>query len=291
MIRIFVVGYQRSGTTLLQSLLGAHDVLATFSESRLFKRAFRYWRLYRPLHKRRGPIAPRVDEFLRENGLQALCESEAVRPFQAIDKRRWVRGIELAEEILSLFDRITIVQNKSGWIEKTPQHLYYCDLIAAAAPMAHFVHIARLGEDAVASLVVSGPKWQGYEYASPIRSARLWNSELKRSLRYADNPQHHFVTYEDLTESPLSEVKRLFTELGVPPDPHVFDRYRDVAKQVVLPEETWKALNVQSIQRRSTFTEVFNETERSRVLNVLNAKLYERFRQLSRSGSKFSPPS
>ena len=104
MIRIFIVGYQRSGTTLLQSLLGAHDMLSTFSESHLFKKAFRTWRMYRPLYKRRGPITQKIEEFLQKNGLQALCESDAVRSLQAIDKRRWVRGIELAKAILSRRD-------------------------------------------------------------------------------------------------------------------------------------------------------------------------------------------
>lgn len=289
MIRIFIIGYQRSGTTLLQSLLGAHDMFSTFSESQLFKKAFRPWRIYRPFYKRRGTITQKVERFLRNNGFQILIESDSVRSLKAIDKRRWVREVELAKAILTLFDQIAITQKKSGWIEKTPQHLYYCDLIAKAAPMTKFIHIARLGEDAVASLVVNGPKWKhGDIYASPIFSARLWNTELKRSLRYAQNPQHHFVTYEDLTEHPYSEVKRLFTELGITTDPYVFDRYREIARQVVLPEETWKALNVQSIQKRSTFTEVFNETERSKVQNVLNASLYKRFRQLTRSYLKIN---
>jgi len=292
MIRIFIVGYQRSGTTLLQSLLGAHDMLATFSESHLFKAAFRTWRVYRPVYKRRGPITPKVEKFLHENGLQALGKSDAARALQAIDTRKWVSGIELAEAILTLFDQIAIFQEKPGWLEKTPQHLYYCDLIAAAAPTAHFVHIARQGEDAVASLVVHGPKWKnGHIYASPIRSARLWNTELKRSLKYANHPQHHFVTYEDLTEQTKSEVNRLVGELGLPPNPHLFERYQNIARHVVLPEESWKALNDQSIQKRSTAREVFKESERVKVQEVLNLDLYEWFRQLARGGREFPPES
>ena len=284
MIRIFIVGYQRSGTTLLQSLLGAHDMLSTFSESHLFKKAFRTWRMYRPLYKRRGPITQKIEEFLQRNGLQALSESDAVRSLQAIDKRRWVRGIELAKAILTLFDQIAIAQNKSGWIEKTPQHLYYCDLIAAAEPMTKFIHIARLGEDAVASLVVNGPKWKnGDIYASPIFSARLWNTELKRSLRYAQHQQHHFVTYEDLTQNSIVEVNRLVAELGLPPDPDLFDRYPDIARRVVQPEESWKALNVKPIQKRSTVMEVFSESERAKIKKVLDVGLYERFRRIAGS--------
>jgi Sulfotransferase family len=286
MTRIFVVGFPRSGTTLLQSLVGAHEALTTFSESHLFKLAFLPWRMYRPWHKRRNPITPRVEDFLRENGLQALGASDAARSLAALDKRRGGRGVELAKAIVSLFDQIAIAENKSGWLEKTPHHLYYCDLITKASPDAHFVHIARQGEDAVASIVSVGPKWENGIFASPTYSARCWNEVMKRSLRYAKYPYHHFVTYEDLTMRPEIAVNRLVAGLGLPPDPNLLDRYRDVAQRVALPTEPWKALNDQPIQKRSTFNEVFNEVQRATVQGVLNPELYERFRQLAGSCRK-----
>jgi len=141
--------------------------------------------------------------------------------------------------------------------------------------------VCRPGEDAVASIVTVGPDWEGGVFASPTYSARCWNEAMKQSLRYAEHSHHQFVTYEDLTERPEIEVDRLLAELGLPPDPHLLNRYHDVAQRVVLPNEPWKALNDQPIQKRSTFNEVFNEIERSKVQRILNPELYERFRQLA----------
>jgi hypothetical protein len=92
MHRIFIVGYPRSGTTLLQSLLGAHKALATFTESELFVRALRPWRYYRPFHLRRGPIVSRATEFLRNNRSEDLVQSEALQRLKRSGQQKVGKG-------------------------------------------------------------------------------------------------------------------------------------------------------------------------------------------------------
>ncbi len=288
MHRIFIVGYPRSGTTLLQSLIGSHCALTTFTESSLFIRALRPWRYYRPLHLRRDPIGLAAEEFLRENRLDHLVYLEALKELKKLDKKRWVKGIDVAGAIVNLIDQIGLSRHKSGWLEKSPRHLYYCALISESAPNAQFIHIARDGREAVASYVVAAPSWvSGPKSVTPASSARLWNAEIKRSLRYAKHPMHHFVTYEGLVQRLENETDSLVEQLGLSHDSGLLSRYQDTAKLAVRPDETWKSMNVQKIQQQSTFKQVLSAKDRDKVEQILNPGLYEQFKrviQIKRGG-------
>jgi hypothetical protein len=213
--------------------------------------------------------------------LEDPIHSEALQKLKGLDKKKWVRGSDIARAIVNLFDQTGVLQGKFGWLEKSPRNLYYCSLISVSAPDARFVHIARNGRDAVASYVSAAPKWKdGPRWVSPARSARLWNAEMKRSLRYAKHPMHHFVTYEDLVHRPEKEINLLVEQIGLSYDPGLLNRYQETAKRIVRPDETWKQLNVKRIQKRSTFNQVLSARQREKVERILNPRLYEQFKRV-----------
>jgi hypothetical protein len=252
-----------------------------FDQISVLLRALRPWRCHQPFHLRRGLIASSATEFLRNHRLEDLVQSEALQRLKDLDNKRWVKGLDIARAIVNLFDQISVLQGKFGWVEKTPRNLYYCDLISESAPDARFVHIARNGRDAVASYVAAAPKWTiGPRWISPARSARLWNADMKRSLRYAKHPMHHLVTYEDLAQRPEKVINRLVEQLSLPFDLGLLSRYQETAKRVVRPDETWKQLNVKGIQKQSTFNQVLNGKERDKVERILNPRLYEQFKRV-----------
>ena len=141
--RIFLVGCARSGTTLLQSLLGAHPQIATFPETHFFQRAVPGRRLARliGLSSRYAPI--QVHQFLLEAGRLNL---EPLYPGRSHSLRRCTTAF------IRILDAIAQEQNRSIWLEKTPGHLYHIETIEALVPQTKFIHLIRAGHDVTASL-------------------------------------------------------------------------------------------------------------------------------------------
>ena len=140
--RFFLVGCPRSGTTLLQSMLATHSQIASFPESHLLLVSSRT-RRGRWLRKA-GIVPPdmrhRLQQFLQEVGHPELMP------------RRIYRLQPFITTFVGILDRLASFQGKTGWLEKTPGHLYYIDDFARACPDARFIHLVRNGADVVASL-------------------------------------------------------------------------------------------------------------------------------------------
>lgn len=223
--RIFVVGCPRSGTTLLQSLLATHRSLRSFTESHLFDkgtvRALRSWRL------RREVAAARAQGFIEENGLGVLTDQCAALAM-AIQhgSARAVVGAFVA-----LLDAAASASGRSGWIEKTPDHVFRIPLLAQAVPGAQFVHIVRDGTATVHSLRAASKRW-GVQ-RSYLRASLHWRLAISATNRYRGAPGHHVVRYEDLTSDAEGTLQPLFRRLGLPWSAELLASHADVARQVI----------------------------------------------------------
>jgi len=224
--RAFIVGCPRSGTTLLQAMLGRHPDVFTFPETHFFKKAWgRMWRFkqfglaYPPAaahaiaELRRevrldgsGPVAPGFWPFFRTYG-------------------RWFTHI---------VDRACREAGKSVWIEKSPIHLHCLPDIVRAVPAARFVHVLRDGREVVASFyelclrdptrwlgqVLAGDK-QVYLRMEPHDGRILraviarWNRDVQISLHRRGDPAHHLVRYDRLIADPVATLRPVCAFLGI----------------------------------------------------------------------------
>jgi hypothetical protein len=197
----FVVGAQRSGTTWVQRLLGAHPLVAAGQESHLFSGYLaplwqRWWdeRVARAAGSRRIGLACYLTEdelvaALRRFAGQALGKLAAARP-----------GARLVAE-------------------KTPDHALHLPLIALLFPRAALVHVLRDGRDVVASLCDAHRRGWGRGWA-PARAAEAaqrwadWVWEIRRQsaffARYVE------VRFEDLVADGPAALGRLYESLGLP---------------------------------------------------------------------------
>jgi hypothetical protein len=92
---------------------------------------------------------------------------------------------------------------KIGWLEKTPNHLFYLEMLEQHLPNCRFVHILRNGEDVVASCVDAS-----IQYANRIKTwtfhqsvpwfVAYWNASVLIHSQFANRPNHLYVFYEDL---------------------------------------------------------------------------------------------
>lgn len=252
MLRIFVVGFPRSGTTLVQSLLAAHPDLTSFTESHFFSRHFSKWRRRTVL--RRDP-SERARQWLAENAVGDQAEEPVRRRLAHLETLlpsgrgslwsgmvRAQRTEVVAHALLDLIDAVAAARGAPSWVEKTPMHLRFAGFLErlhrSRSGQLRFVHVVRQGTDAVRSLVQASETWDR-PYNSQ-RGARRWNRDLKATLDRADSDIDSVLLYEQLLEDPEPTLQRLLARLGLPWHPQILDNYANQAESLVASNESWK---------------------------------------------------
>jgi Sulfotransferase family len=270
--RIFLVGCPRSGTTLLQSLLAAHPQIASFPESHFFVHLLAK---REPYQKKFGLASskakPRFEQFLDEIGQPKM---RRYLPIYALFATQY------ANAFIKVLDVLTQEQNKSVWIEKTPDHVRHIHDIEKLVKEAQFIHIVRNGADVVASLYEVTHKypevWHG---AWDIdRCIRRWTESLQFTKKHLHKPNHILVSYEQLVEEPKLVLQRLGNFLDLDLDYETLQQQRGaIAKKIVLDNEPWKASVSEPLANanQKKFSQLFDENQRNYIVEkVSNLLLY-----------------
>jgi hypothetical protein len=280
--RIFVVGFPRSGTTLVQTLLASHRQVTSFTESHFFSRHF--------LPVPGGALltrdpSSRVRAFLAENG-EACTDSSTW--FE-----RWPRALRarpllplqthaVARRLLGVLDEIASRRGRVVWLEKTPMHVRAIPLLerlSRGGPRTDFVHVVRDGVDAVASLREASRHWEDvYDLKA---GARRWNADVRRSLLRAGAPRDHFIVYEALAADPERILRSLIEALGLASDDDLLARREETARVLVTRDEPWKAAHAPGISVSRAAERLLDAHDRVRVAGWLRQELYERARDLA----------
>ncbi|MEG4056083.1 MULTISPECIES: sulfotransferase [unclassified Microcoleus] len=219
MQRIFLVGSPRSGTTMLQSLLAAHPEVISFPESKFF-----HYLLYK---KFAGKLPGRMeaffkDEISRPELLQDFDDSQTVAT-----KVSWFVGV---------LDGLAAEQNKSIWLEKTPEHIYFIEDIQRLLPDAKFIHILRNSMDTIASLHEAtrnshdlwGPGWD------LNHCIHRWKEAMLISHKYAKNSNHILVKYEEILDNKVKKLEEICDFMKIEYDDRMLEFYQEKAANLSL---------------------------------------------------------
>jgi hypothetical protein len=257
---VFLVGCPRSGTTLLQSMLAAHRQIVSFPETHFFERVNpRFAALGLASPRRRDRM--RLVQFLAEVGHPEL---ENLIPRYAFTLQRSVSAF------VDVLDALTLMQRGDVWLEKTPGHLHYIDLIESHVSQARFIHMLRNGEDVVASLyevTTRHPEiWGGP--ASLESCIARWIGDLKLTRRHIHKPHHTLVRYEQLLDNAKPVLEQLCEFLEVPFSQDTLTGHSSAVQQLVLENEPWKdsakAGGLQKPQVRK-FDQIFDQQQQAYV--------------------------
>jgi LPS sulfotransferase NodH len=262
--RIFLVGFPRSGTTLLQSLLAAHPDVLSLPETFFFVDVAptgRRWRLLGRTHRR---ARLRLAE-LEGHGLEVAAPGfREVLPVATVAPtvRRFVGSL----------DANALSRGRRAWVEKTPSHLHHLDTIERYVAQARVVHIVRDGVPAIASLCSvtrEHPRpWGGTRALETC--VERWRNDVRRSYACLGRPNHAFVSYERLVADPVAVMESLAAELGLRSDPATVGAmlagYADASAGVV-GDEPWKASVGAPIANRNgaRAARMFSEQERRKI--------------------------
>jgi hypothetical protein len=224
----FVMGFPRSGTTLLQQRLQAHPGVATLDELPLVDAAV-------------GDAAPGA------NLAEATERATEPNVAQAI-REGWWRRVNTR-----LPPRDGVV------IDKLPLNLLRVELLANAFPASPMIVVLRDPRDAVLSACLQDFELNAAtaQCATLERCADLYARAFGRWLQVREHlPQALEVRYEALVNDPETTLRAVLTHLGLPWDPAVLapvpartvntPSYRDVQAPIYARSVgRWRAFEAQ----------------------------------------------
>ena len=170
---IFMIGAERSGTTLVMALLGCHSRIAVPEVVWYYPRFYPYLHTYGYLS-----VEANFRTLAQEMvfGLKTPFWGMKVNPRTIVDE-----VIELAPErsfaglYAGMHMRFAQYVNKPRWGEKTPHNLYFGGPMHHDFPNAQFIYITRDGRDASVDYMESsfGPT---NIYCAAQSWKRCWNA-------------------------------------------------------------------------------------------------------------------
>ena len=214
----FVVGVNRSGTTLLRMMLDAHPQLTVPPETHFLPEL---------IEAAQGGKATPEDLLgtitsQREWGDFGLTEEELLERFRALDP------LTAGDALRAFYEAYAERVGKPRWGEKTPIYVKSMRKIESALPEARFVHVIRDGRDVALSIRDRATK------EHPIdRIADRWVRRITRAREQAKRLAHYReIRYESLildTEPTLREVIDFYE---LPWDDAVLDYHQHSAERL-----------------------------------------------------------
>jgi LPS sulfotransferase NodH len=202
---LFIIGAPRSGTTWLQAMVGAHPLISTTDELKVFDFFTgpwaKSWELLLKLQKDgRGA---------RRHGLTGVWSEEEFRDFlREFLERVYARVLQKKPEATVILD-------------KTPSYSDYVEHINWLIPQAKFIHLIRDGRDVVVSLHTASQGWGKMWAPKKVESAAaVWKSTLlaaRKAEQYGD--RYLEVRYEELLTNGAQILSSIFEFVGIPTKP------------------------------------------------------------------------
>lgn len=201
---VFILGCQRSGTSLMRRILDSHSRIACPPESSFFVQLARVYEIRRSLE-----------------GLLYMGFAEA----------------EVLEQMGRFYrhflDTYAAQKGKERWADKTPHylnHLDTLDLVFAGEPL--YVGIVRHGLDVAFSLcefdwgVLDPYLEEGC--GKPLAALRFWKDQNRKLLDFAAAAGDRFclLTYEDLAGKPKASVEKVLAFIGEPWEEAVLEYWK-----------------------------------------------------------------
>lgn len=200
----FLISLPRSGSTLLQRLLGAHSQVTTIAEP---------WLLLPPLYALRDRGV--YSEYGHRFAAHAIADMCAQLPGGSRDYLRAVAG--MAEHIYTALSP----PGTRVFLDKTPRYGLVIDQIVDTFPDSTFIVIHRNPLSVIASLTstFARGRWKPHRYKQDLYllAERLLSAQGRSPNVFTP------VRYEDLLSEPESTLRRVVEALELDWEPTVLD--------------------------------------------------------------------
>jgi sulfotransferase family protein len=206
---IFILSLPRAGSTLLQRIIGSHELVATTTEP---------WFLLPFFYS------------VRQGGVHAIYgHADAAEMVQRFAEESVPGGIDgyfasLRDMALELYS--TAAHGKPFFLDKTPRYHVIADDLVRVFASAKFVVLWRHPLSTAASMMET---WNEGRWNLDAYSADLFNGQAALLDVYTRNTDRMAaLRYEELVQRPADTVRRLLDDLGLPQDPSLVTRFTEI---------------------------------------------------------------
>lgn len=224
-------GFERSGTTLLSMMMGAHpDLAVPLTVTGLWYSYFEKLGLYNDLGSD-ADARQLVEDLVNEERIQLWDESITVENVLAcMDTRDY-------PAIVGAFHRAyALKKNKRFWANLDISTLDEMDVAHQLFPGARFIHIVRDGRD-----VALSHETMPFGSSNTFDCARSWQQRISTNLKMGAMlaPQlYKVVRYEDLILEPESTLEGLCNFIGIPYSKKMLE-YGDMVADKIPDHRRW----------------------------------------------------
>lgn len=219
----FIVGTDRSGSTMLRLMVNQHHDLAVPNESWFILDLFDRLPHEAPFNAEQKKLA---FEIITEHPRWADWGVSNEQFRDELERAQLPRLADILEIAFRLETSADV-----RWGDKTPGYLDHIEQLHRIFPRAQFVHIIRDPRDVCISLL--SKKWRGSETWT---IARYWRDAVtagREQGRALPPALYHEVIYESLVRDPEPELRRMCEFLGHDFDPAMLNFHEDVDESVL----------------------------------------------------------
>lgn len=239
----FVVGAQRSGTTMLRLMLNNHPRLVVPHESAFITEFFARAASYGDLRERRNAerLLHDIGEHphVRKAGLVANCQAILDRPIA-----------QYADLVRAIFDVYAAQRGKARWGDKTPSYVTELDVLWRLFPGCRIIHLVRDGRDvALSSRTVS------WGTGNTVRAAQewRWKTLVARKLGGVLGDCYLEVRYEDLVSDTEGALRCVCAHIDEPYDGAMLAYHEDARREVPADSLRWHETSVRAPDRTKVY--------------------------------------
>lgn len=263
--KIFIVGVQRSGTTLLRSVLHSHPDICVGYECAFYKLLF-------DIYPNGISVPEDLDGFL--DSLFAIRRFEYWNlDHKEVKDALLVAGSqkgsltypELIETIgMCLRDIHKPAAQYIGY--KNPNGIFHCAFIFKLFPEAKILHISRDPRGVLASEKKKSAKLGKYDPSHMIWTvAQRYKKMRAQHEKYKDDPRYIQIWYEDLVGNFETTTTQIMKFLNLEPHENLLDYHLEARKMDFTPEkERWqhsKTLEAPDRSRTNAFVSELTNLE------------------------------
>lgn len=235
---IFIVGANRSGTTLLRLILNAHPNIGIPEEIIYFGS----FMAGVPIEKWRDPGLSE-EEY---KGFVTRFVEDKCGVLDHIDHQAIINEILSSEKRDFCHPYKTVLEawagahKKQRWGEKTPGNLFYADILLQMFPDAKFIHLIRDPRAGVSSMMKTTffPKDIAFNAMSRRKFMRKGRAILEKSVPAS---QRLLLRYEDIVTEPEVTIRAICNFVGEDFEPGMLSFYKDSSRY--MKEEASSSFN------------------------------------------------
>jgi hypothetical protein len=224
---IFIVGANRSGTTLLRLILNAHSRIGIPDEVAYFNSHFAGV----PIERWRTPgLETREYRAFVERFLARICATLQLADCGTVEREVLENGpYDFRRPYQLVLEHWARQHGKERWGEKTPGNLFYVDAIREMFPDARFIHMVRDPRAGVSSMRRTSFLADDV-IINALNRQKYMREGLKQQARMASTGTWMQVRYEDLVTQPERIVRALCEFLREVFEPDMLNFHRDAER-------------------------------------------------------------